>query len=229
MIRLVQKDEKDEKRSTLTVAVTGGVGSGKTSVCEWFKKLGAVVVSADELARDAAAPGTAGFDKILEAFGKQVLGADGTLNRQLLRRIITLDRKARKTLERILHPEISELMLQRVAKARDDREPMVLLEVPLLFELGIPDRFDVVVLVNAKRQVQVNRVMARDRVSREDAEALLKVQIPNEEKITQADIVIENSGSLEWMRQTVEKVYQKLLEQPVQKKTSKKVKNIKKP
>lgn len=226
MIRLVQKDEK---RSTLTVAVTGGVGSGKTSVCEWFKKLGAVVVSADELARDAAAPGTAGFDKILEAFGKQVLGADGTLNRQLLRRIITLDRKARKTLERILHPEISELMLQRVAKARDDREPMVLLEVPLLFELGIPDRFDVVVLVNAKRQVQVNRVMARDRVSREDAEALLKVQIPNEEKITQADIVIENSGSLEWMRQTVEKVYQKLLEQPVQKKTSKKVKNIKKP
>lgn len=216
---------QDVRPSTLRVAVTGGVGSGKTSVCERFKELGATVVSADELAREAASPDSPGFKKILECFGTQATNKDGTLNRQLLRRIITRDETARKTLEQILHPEIYKLMLKRVAKAREDRAPMVLLEVPLLFELGLKDRFDVVVLVSAKRQVQVKRVMARDHVSREDAEALLKVQIPNEEKVGQADIVIENSGSMALMRQSVDGVYQKLLDQYVKRKTSKSLDN----
>jgi len=156
----------------LKVAVTGCAGSGKTSVCNRFKELGVKVISSDVLAREVVAQDSTAYNKIINYFGKRVLKKDGGLNRRMLRRIIINDNIAKKALESFVHPEIIKLMHSQMIKAEKDGNHVVLVEVPLLFELGMEDRFDVVIAVIADRKLRVKRLMDRDDVSREDAEAL---------------------------------------------------------
>jgi dephospho-CoA kinase len=143
------------KRKVLKVAVTGGAGSGKTSVCNRLKELGVKVISADEMARKAVAPGSEALTKIIRYFGDTVLLADGTLNRKMLRRMITDDDDARLSLERFLHNEITKLIQKNVVCAEKEGCRIVVIEVPLLFELGMKEKFDWVVVVSADKGLRV--------------------------------------------------------------------------
>ena len=198
-------------KKVFKVAVTGGAGSGKSSVCNRLKELGIRVISSDTLAREAVAPGTTAHEKILNYFGKKVVLSDGNLNRQILRRIIVNDNTARRSLERFIHPEISKLMQRKMAQAEQNGDRVVAVEVPLLFELGMEKQFDLVVVVTANPKLRVKRLMDRDKVSREDAEELLKVQMTDQEKVKRGGFVLSNNGSTDQLMSSVDRLYEKFL------------------
>jgi dephospho-CoA kinase len=198
-------------KKVFKVAVTGGAGSGKSSVCNRLKELGIKIISSDALAREAVAPGSTVHEKILNYFGETVLLSDGKLNRQMLRRIIVNDGAARLSLERFIHPEISKLMQRKMAQAEQHGDRVVAVEVPLLFELGMEEQFDLVVVVSADPKLRVKRLMDRDNVSREDAEELLNVQMPDQEKVKRGGFVLSNNGSTEQLISSVDRLYEKFL------------------
>jgi dephospho-CoA kinase len=198
------------KSDTLKIAVTGGAGSGKTSVCGRLKELGLNVISSDTLAREVVAPGTDAFKNIINYFGKKVLLPDGALDRSKLRRIITGDDVARSVLERFVHPKIAKLVQLKMAQAGKEGERFVVVEVPLLFELGIQDRFDVVVLISAERELRVQRLMERDSISKKEAKDLLDVQMTDDEKAQQSDFIIKNDDNIKKLMRSVDLFYKKL-------------------
>ena len=179
----------------LKVAVTGSAGSGKTAVCDRLRALGLPVINTDTLAREVVAPGSRGLGEIVDRFGPDVLQADGSLDRSALRRTITSDDKARRSLEDILHPKIVERMEMQLARGVQGGRSVFFVEVPLLFEAGWNDYFDVIVMVSADEEIRIQRLMARDNVSRQEARALLKTQKPDHEKIQHSDFIIKNNGS----------------------------------
>ena len=195
--------------ATLKIAVTGGAGSGKTSVCNRLKELGLKVISSDALAREVVAPGAPAYQKIVHHFKKKILLPDGNLNRHKLRQIIINDDVARTALEHCIHPEITKLVQLKIAQAQQDGERFVLIEVPLLFELGMQDQFDVILMISAERELRIQRLMERDNVIRKEAEDLINVQLPDDAKEKQADFVIENNGSMDQLMKSVDLFYQK--------------------
>ena len=188
----------------IKIAVTGGAGSGKTSVCSRLKEWGLNVISSDTLAREVVAPGTDAFKNIINYFGKKVLLPDGALNRSKLRRIITGDDVARSALESFVHPEIKKLMQLKMAQAEQEGDRIVVVEVPLLFELGIQDRFDVVVMISAERELRVQRLMERDSISKKEAKDLLDVQMTDDEKAQKADFIIKNDDNIDNLMRSVD-------------------------
>jgi len=198
------------KKKILKIAVTGGAGSGKTSVCNRLKELGVKVISADEMARDAVAPGSKALTKIIRFFGEKVVLSDGTLNRKILRRMITDDDDARFNLERFLHHEITELIQKNVVCAEKEGCQIVVIEVPLLFELDMKERFDRVVVVSADKELRVKRLMERDQTSRDAAENLINVQMPDEEKVDRADYVVWNESSMEKLVESIDVLFKNL-------------------
>ena len=198
-------------KKVFKVAVTGGAGSGKSSVCNRLKELGITIISSDTLAREAVAPGSTAHKKILNYFGDKVVLSDGKLNRQMLRRIIVNDGVARRSLEQFIHPEISKLMHRKMAQAEKNGDRVVAVEIPLLFELGIEKQFDIVVIVSADPKLRVKRLMDRDNVFREDAEELLNVQMPDQEKVKRGGFVLSNNGSTEQLISSVDRFYEKCL------------------
>ena len=191
----------------LKVAVTGGAGSGKTTVCNRLKELGVKVISSDALAKEAVAQGSLAHEKIVNYFGKKVLLSDGNLNRQELRSIIINDDVARLALERFIHPEISRLMHLRIAQAEQDGDSVLLVEVPLLFELGMAEQFDVVIVVSADHELRVKRLMDRDNVSRDEAENLINVQMLQAEKVERAEFVLANDCSKDLLIRSVDLLF----------------------
>jgi len=203
--------------NVIKIAVTGSAGSGKTSVCDRFRELGLKVISSDSLAREAVAPDTAAYEMIVDAFGKQVLRKDGTLNRQMLRRMMITDDNTRKTLEQCIHPEINKLMHLKMTEAEKERVLVVVIEVPLLFEFGMESRFDAIIVVTSDRELQIRRLIKRDAVSRREAKALLSVQIPDENKIERSDFVIKNNDSPAGMIKSVDHIYKKIYQKYLKK------------
>ena len=194
----------------LKIAVTGGAGSGKTSVCNRLKQLGLNVISTDVIAREVVSPGMPVYEAIVTHFGRQFLSSDGTLDRKRLRRLITSDKRQKQALDRLIHPEILRRMRLEIESAVHRGEPVVLVEIPLLFELGLAGEFDFVVMVAAAHEQKIKRLMARDQVSRQDAEALLQTQLQDGEKIKQADFVVKNDGSLQGMISEVGRLFKVL-------------------
>jgi len=189
----------------LKVAVTGSAGSGKTAVCDRFKALGLPVINTDTLAREVVAPGSRGLSEIVARFGPNALLADGSLNRSALRRTITSDVEARRSLEDIIHPKIVQRMEMQMALGVQDGRLIFFVEVPLLFEAGWNDYFDVIVMVSADDEMRIQRLMARDNVSRQEAQALLQIQKPDHEKIQYSDFIIKNNGSREQLDREVDR------------------------
>ncbi|MCK4620432.1 MAG: dephospho-CoA kinase [Desulfobacterales bacterium] len=202
---------QDYKKKTIKVAVTGNAGSGKTSVCNILKKMGAQVVFSDVIAREVVSPGTPAYKNIINFFGKGVLKENGFLNRKMLRSIIANDDSARKTLEEIVHPEIIKFIQLKMNKAEKDVKRFVFVEIPLLFELCLEYLFDLVITVSADYELRIERLMCRDKVSRYDAESLFSLQMPEEEKIKRAELVIKNNGSIEQLIKSVEVLYSELI------------------
>jgi dephospho-CoA kinase len=196
----------------IKVAVTGGAGAGKSVVCDHFRKLGAHVISLDALAREAVQRGSPVFEDIVEHFGRDILTVDGSLDRGKLRGIITKDAEARETLERLTHPKILELLEQKIAAVGSRQEDtVVVVEVPLLVEVGMQDRFDVVILVEADFEHQKRRLMARNGSSAGSAAALLDIQMTTDERRPYADYIVENRGEPEEIEAPVREIYAKIM------------------
>ncbi len=192
----------------LVVGLTGGIATGKSLVAEKLASLGAVVVDADEAAREVVAPGRPALEEIRARFGDKIIGPDGTLDRPALARIVFHDGSARRDLEKIVHPRVFERMAEAVSRTRErNPEGVVVLVVPLLFETGYDRSVDRTAAVVCRPDQQVERVMTRDGLSREEAMARLSAQWPIEEKRRKADDVIENKASPEEALKQVEVLF----------------------
>ena len=196
----------------MRVGLTGGIASGKSTVSAMLRELGAVVIDADQLARDVVAVGTPGLAAVVDAFGEGVLTADGVLDRPAVARIVFNDDDARRRLEGIIHPQVFEKVAELEAEAPEDA--VVVHDIPLLAESGRADSFDAVIVVDAPPELQLSR-MVQDRGWTEDeARARMEAQASREDRLGIASYVIENSGSIEALRAQVEAVYEKLAPPP---------------
>ncbi len=192
----------------MRVGLTGGIASGKSTVSAILAELGATVIDADQLAREVVAKGTPGLAQVVEAFGPQILTADGEMDRALVGRIVFDDEAKRKVLERIVHPLVFERYAELEAAAPADG--IVVHDIPLLAESGRADTFDAVVVVETPAEVQVER-MLRDRgCTRADAESRIAAQATPEQRRAIATHLVVNTGTREDLRRRVEQVYAEL-------------------
>ena len=189
----------------IVVGLTGGIGSGKSAAADLLAAKGAVIVDADVLAREVVEPGTPGLAAIHARFGDAVLRADGTLDRPALGRIVFADAAARADLNAIVHPAVRALAARRAAEAPPDA--VVVEVIPLLVETGQAASFDVVVVVDADPDAQVERLMARDGLSRAEALARLAAQASREERLGAAHVVLDNTAGLDHLRAQVDALW----------------------
>lgn len=196
---------------TRVVGLTGGIGTGKSTVARLFEALGAVVVDADAIVREVQAPGAPALAEIAEAFGPEMLDESGALRRERLGELVFRDAAARERLNRIVHPRVGAEMARRVEAARRAGAPLVLLDVPLLLETGgSAAPAEGVIVVYATPEQQVERQMARNGYERGEAERRVAAQLSIEEKRRRADWVIDNSGSLEATERQVRALFEEL-------------------
>lgn len=193
------------------VGVTGSIGSGKSTVSKILQSLGATVVSADNLAAVAVKKGSPGLHAVVKQFGPDILQANGELNRRRLGSIVFNDKEKKSLLESIIHPEVRLLAASEFEQARKSKAPLIVYDCPLLVEAGLIDEgFSKVVLVTAPEADCIRRVMERDGLSEKEIQARVKAQMPVSEKERFADILIENSGSLEELTDKVICIYKRL-------------------
>jgi len=176
--------------------LTGGIGSGKSTVGRRFRQRGVPVIDADELARAVVAEGTPGLAAVVARFGEGVLLPDGTLDRKKLAARVFGNDEDRRDLNRITHPRVGERFAELTAELASRGEPLACYEVPLLFEVGLDAAFRPVVVVDAPVDVQVERTVRRDGATRDEALDRVRAQIPLAEKARRADYVIDNTGTL---------------------------------
>lgn len=191
------------------VALSGGIGTGKSTVAALLRELGAVVIDADALVREVQSPGSLAIDEIAEVFGPSVIREGGELDREKLGALVFRDPEARARLEAIVHPRVRALMARRIQEAQASGVPLVVLDIPLLFETG-RGGFETTILVYALEAQQIERQVARNGYSREEALRRVRAQMPIEDKRKLADHVIDNSGTLEETRRQVAELYARL-------------------
>lgn len=194
----------------LSVALTGNVGSGKSTVATRWAEAGVPVVSADELSRQAVLPGSDGLAEIRAAFGEGVLAQDGTLDRGRLREIVFRDEARRRELEGILHPRIRELRDAWMRDRAAEGAPLVVSEIPLLFETGAEKGFDVVVLVDAPAGLRRERLQSDRGLSADEVGEIMSAQMDPAEKRARADVVVDNDGTLEQLGAIADRVLDEL-------------------
>ena len=190
----------------LLVGLTGGIGSGKSTVADLLARHGAVVIDADDLARRAVDPGTPGLTQVLERFGPDVLSSDGTLDRNALARVAFADDGARRDLEAIVHPEVARLFTKAVEPYRDT-DRIVVYSVPLLVESGLDRAFDVVVTVSAAEETRIERLVRGRSMAEEDVRGRMGAQANDEEREAVADIVIRNDATPADLAREVERAW----------------------
>jgi dephospho-CoA kinase len=191
------------------IGLTGGIASGKSSVARIMEKLGAVIIDADLLAREAVAPGEQAYASIVAEFGESILNPDRTINRQALGKIVFSDPLARRRLERITHPAIALLAEQKLAALRERDTRIVVYMAPLLIEAGVTSRVDEIWVVYAEKETQVARLMQRDGLKREEALLRLAAQMTMEEKRKLGKVVIDNRGTPEETERLVRDIWKR--------------------
>jgi dephospho-CoA kinase len=201
----------DGKR--LMVGLTGGIASGKSTVVARLREKGAAVIDFDLIARQVVAPGTPGLAAIVDYFGRQVLADDGSLDRKRLADIVFCDMEKRKKLEAITHPAIyAEFFRQTEGICREREWPIIIVDIPLLIEFNLQYLFDRLIVVYVPREIQLERLAARDGISREAAEKMFAAQLPIDEKLPFAQEVIDNRGTMAATAAQVDAVWTRLVE-----------------
>lgn len=192
------------------IGLTGGIASGKSSVSRLLAEWGVPIIDADAIARRVVTPGQPAWQQIVSVFGEQILQPDGTINRRLLGDIIFGDAEKRRKLDEITHPAIWDQITDEVKQAEAAGHRVVVLDIPLLLETDWHDRVDEIWVVYADRQAQIQRLTLRDQLTQQQAESRINSQLSLEEKKQHADIVIDNSGSFDSMRNQVERIWENL-------------------
>lgn len=191
----------------IKVALTGGIGSGKSAAGGFFEDLGAVVVDADQLARDVIERGTDGFDELVATFGDEIL-SNGTLDRSKLGQIVFADPKARKILEEIIHPRVAQAFEEIVAASPEDS--VIIYQIPILFETNAQKRFDYVITVEASLENRIARLKLRG-LKGYEIDARLKAQASDAQRASIADCVFNNDGDLDQLLRQAENIYEDVL------------------
>jgi dephospho-CoA kinase len=197
-------------RFTLRVGLTGGIGTGKSEVARRLAARGAVIIDADVAAREVIEPGTPGFQRVIENFG--VLTREGTIDRERLASIVFAEPDRRKILNAIIHPLVGEWMqkAEQAALASHGPDVVIVHDVPLLAENGLKDMYDVVIVVDAPRELQIARLIAGRKMGPGPARDRIAAQASREDRLAVADIVIENTGSLADLDRRVDDVWAEL-------------------
>jgi dephospho-CoA kinase len=196
------------------IGLTGGIATGKSTVAAMLAARGAVVVDADRLAREVVEPGHPGFGEVVARFGSSILDSSGAIDRAALGAVVFADASARRELEAITHPRIASLMAEHIGAAVQAGPPLVVADIPLLFERGRDSDFPDVLLVYAAPAVQLQRLSTRDGLGATAAGQRLAAQMPVEEKRARATWVIDNSGALAATRAAVAAWWRDVVEAP---------------
>jgi dephospho-CoA kinase len=196
----------------ITVGLTGGIGSGKSTVAGLLAGRGAVVIDSDAVAREVAAPGTEGLARVAAEFGPQVVGPDGALDRARLAAVVFTDAAARARLNRILHPLIAARTRELVAAAPPGA--VVVHDVPLLVENRLASAYDLVLVVEAPESVRIQRLRDAREMTEADARARMSVQASDAQRRAVADVVIENAGDQKELAAAVERVWRDRIAPP---------------
>ena len=189
----------------IKVGLTGGIGTGKSLVSEILQKLGAHVISGDALGHEAYLPGTKGFDQVVTAFGNEIVGEDGFVDRKKLGPIVFSDPSNLEMLNSIMHPLIYEMIKERIANISD--VSIVVVEAAVLIEANWQDLFDEIWVVTSDEEIVISRLAERNNLSREDAISRIKSQMSQDERITHAHVEIDNSGTKSDLEQTVKDIW----------------------
>lgn len=203
----------------LMVGLTGGIVSGKSTVSEMFRQLGAQVIDADQIAHTIVSPGEKAWHSIVEYFGKEILLKNQQINRKKLAKIVFADKKKLEMLNSITHPEIMAVINQRICqlKSNYNQDLICIIDAPLLFEANLADRMDKIIVVFISQEEQTKRLLLRDNFTKEEALRRIQSQIPLTSKLSWADYVIDNSFSREQTKKQVEQVWEKLKNELVKK------------
>jgi dephospho-CoA kinase len=188
----------------LKIGLTGGIGSGKSTVCRLFMDLGVAIVDADVIARQLVEPGQPALSRLVDHFGQQILGTDGSLDRAKLRDLVFSDADKKQRLEDILHPLIYAQIAEEIGRLRGD---YCIAAVPLLLETGKTHVVDRVLVVDCSVETQLERVLNRDKLSREQISAIIASQIPRQQRLTLADDVIDNSTAPAQLAEQVKRLH----------------------
>jgi dephospho-CoA kinase len=195
----------------LLVGLTGGIGSGKSTVARLLDRRGAVVIDADQLAREAIAKGTPGFHDVVRAFGPGVVGPDGDLDRARLAAEVFSDPSRKTILEAIVHPEVARRFAERLEPYRGT-DRVVVYVTPLLAELGLAPAFDLVVVVTASQRLRVSRVASERDLSPEDVRRRMAAQATDEQRAAVAHVLLDNDGTLADLEGQVERLWPDLVD-----------------
>ena len=196
------------KTKTLILGVTGNIASGKSTVAKELARRGAAVLDADQLAREVVESGSAVLKKLVKLFGNEILQQNGDLDRDRLGQMVFADVKVRAMLNQIIHPEIAKKSVDRLSRLQSDPDlPLIVYEASLLFEVGAESRVDKVLVVKIDPEQQLQRLISRDRLSREGARQRIAAQMPQQQKVERADYVIDNSGSAAATRQQIDALW----------------------
>lgn len=193
----------------LKIGLTGGIGTGKSSVTEAFQSLGAAVINADLLGHDAYLPGTIGFEEVVTEFGQEIVGSDGQIDRKKLGPIVFSDSSKMDRLNEIMHPLIRDLIEERLVTLESNHNKVAVVEAAILIEAGWKSLFDEIWVVISDREEVINRLGVRNGLSREDALKRIDSQMSNNERIEHGDVVVENTGSMEDLQTRVNSLWSK--------------------
>ena len=195
----------------IVVGLTGGIATGKSTVAQMFKRCGAIIIDADQLARDVVRPGKPAWREIVKVFGEGVLNSNRSINRHALGEIVFHNRRKLRRLEHIIHPRVAREQ-QRLARRIAERSPnaVIVYEVPLLFESGAHKRVDTIVVVTADRETQIARLKQRNGLTRTEALRRINNQMPLARKVRRADVVLNGTGDKAVVKQEVRRLIQSL-------------------
>jgi len=194
----------------LLIGLTGNIASGKSEVAKMLAERGATVIDADELAREAVQPDTQALRDIVKRWGKDILDADGSLDRKALRQIVFADQTELDALNRIVHPGVTRLRDREIARAKERGDPIVVCVIPLLFERNLVEEFDAIVIVDAPRPLRLERLVSTRGLEETEAMNMIAAQMPAELKRARADYCIDNDGSLADLERDVDKLWSSL-------------------
>ncbi len=194
----------------IVVGLTGGIATGKTTVSKMFKESGYPVIDADEIAKSLLIKGSSAYEEILSAFGEDVLSTDQTINRKRLAKLLFHDEDARKKINAIIHPKAIDIIHSEIARYKQVGAPLIIVDVPLLYEAGLDKDMDYTVLVFARQKDQVDRLILRDKITEDYAKKKIKSQFPMSKKRELSDYVIDNSKSVLETKKSFKRVIEKL-------------------
>lgn len=189
------------------IGLTGGIACGKTTVADMLKELGASIIDADAISHELTAPGGEALPGIREAFGRLVFFPDGTLNREVLGALVFSNEAERETLNKVTHPLILNRLKEDIETCRKMGALIVVLDVPLLFEVGAEKLVDITVCTTSPEEVQIERMRTRSGLGREQAIKRIQSQMPLSEKEARADVVLDTNKPIDELQQEVLKLY----------------------